>query len=93
MAPKTRIVLIGVSLILVLLAGGVWSGVRQAAALGNYVVLGWNDLGMHCYNRDYRDMAVLPPYNTLWVQVVQRGNPPSIVTSGITVKYSFPGNT
>ena len=44
--------------------------------IGNYVVIGWNDLGMHCYNHDFQDLAVLPPYNTLWAQVIQRGDPP-----------------
>ncbi|PKN86508.1 MAG: hypothetical protein CVU46_07515 [Chloroflexi bacterium HGW-Chloroflexi-8] len=58
-----------------------------------YVLLGWNDLGMHCYNRDFKDLAVLPPYNTLWAQVIQRGDPPQIVTSNIKVEYSFPNNT
>lgn len=58
-----------------------------------YVVLGWNDLGMHCYNRDFQDIALLPPYNNLYVQVVKRGNPPQIVTSGLNVEYSFPENT
>ncbi len=58
-----------------------------------YVVLCWNDLGMHCYNRNFQDLAVLPPYNTLWAQVVKIGDPPQIVTSGITVIYSFPDNT
>jgi len=58
-----------------------------------YVLLGWNDLGMHCYNRDFRDLAVLPPYNTLWAQVIRRGDPPQIVTNNITVEYSFPNNT
>ena len=58
-----------------------------------YVVLAWNDLGMHCYNRDFQDLAVLPPYNTLWAQVIQVGDPPTIVTSGITVSYAFPDNT
>ena len=61
--------------------------------LGQYILLGWNDLGMHCYNQDFTDLAVLPPYNNLWVQVVRRGNEPQIVTSGITVSYSFPDNT
>ena len=93
MKHKSRVILVGLTLVVILLAGGIWAGVQKASALGNYVVLGWNDLGMHCYNRDYRDLAVLPPYNTLWVQVVQRGNPPVIVKSGITVRYSFPGNT
>lgn len=59
----------------------------------SYVVLGWNDLGMHCYNRDFQDLAVLPPYNNLWVQVIRRGDPPVVVTSEITVTYSFPENT
>jgi hypothetical protein len=76
-----------------LMAGAIWTGTQSARALGNYVILGWNDLGMHCYNKDFRDLAVLPPYNTLWVQVVRRGNPPVIVKSGITVRYAFPGNT
>jgi hypothetical protein len=58
-----------------------------------YVVISWNDLGMHCYNRDFQDLAVLPPYNTLWAQVIQRGDPPQLVTSGISVSYSFPDNT
>ncbi len=60
---------------------------------GEYVVLSWNDLGMHCYNRDFQDLAVLPPYNTLWAQVVKKGDPPQIITEGITVKYEFPDNT
>jgi hypothetical protein len=59
----------------------------------SYVLLGWNDLGMHCYNRDFTNLAVLPPYNTLWAQVIKRGDPPQIVTQGITVDYSFAGNT
>ena len=58
-----------------------------------YVVIGWNDLGMHCYDLDYSVMAVLPPYNTLWAQVVHRGDPPEILTSGVEVEYSFPDNT
>ena len=33
--------------------------------LDDYIVIGWNDLGMHCYNPDFQDLAVLPPYNTL----------------------------
>ncbi len=39
-----------------------------------YVVIGWNNLGMHCYDLKYEDMAVLPPYNTIWAQVVLRGD-------------------
>jgi len=63
------------------------------AAAGDYVVLAWNDLGMHCYNRNFRDLAVLPPFNNLWAQVIKKGDPPSIVTTGIRVVFSFADNT
>ena len=66
---------------------------RPGTVNSNYVLLGWNDLGMHCYNHDFQDLAVLPPYNTLWAQVIQRGDPPQIVTQGIRVQYAFPDNT
>lgn len=69
------------------------AGSASAAATSKYVVLTWNDLGMHCYNRDFQDLAVLPPFNTLWAQVVKVGDPPQIITSGIEVTYSFPDNT
>ncbi len=58
-----------------------------------YVVIGWNDLGMHCYDREYSAAAVLPPYNTLWAQVIKLGDPPQIVTQGIKVIYAFQDNT
>jgi len=63
------------------------------AADGTYKILAWNDLGMHCYNRDFSDLAVLPPYNTLWVQVIKAGDPPTLVTTGITVEYFYEDNT
>ena len=58
-----------------------------------YVLLGWNNLGMHCYNQDSSDFLVLPPYNTLQAQVIQAGDPPQILTTGVSVEYSFPANT
>ena len=58
-----------------------------------YVVLAWNDLGMHCYNRNFQDLGVLPPFNNLWAQVIKVGDPPQIITSGIEVTYEFPNNT
>jgi hypothetical protein len=64
-----------------------------APATDDYVVLSWNDLGMHCYNRDFQYLAVLPPYNNLWAQVVRRGDPPVVVTDGVSISYGFPENT
>lgn len=60
---------------------------------GDYSVFAWNDLGMHCLNPSYDKLVILPPYNNLLVQVVKRGNPPVIVTSGITVSYKLTNNT
>jgi hypothetical protein len=63
---------------------------------GNYVIISWNDLGMHCANKDFSKICILPPYNNLRAQVILRGNAdnyPQLVTSGVTVNYSIPGNT
>ncbi|MGE5187951.1 MAG: hypothetical protein ACM3JE_02870 [Betaproteobacteria bacterium] len=64
-----------------------------ASTTPKYIVLAWNDLGMHCYNPDYKNLCILPPYNTLWAQVIKVGNPPTLVSSGIEVFYNVPGNT
>jgi hypothetical protein len=69
------------------------AAVKQLQTGERYAVLAWNNLGMHCYNRDYSDIGVLPPYNTLWAQVIKLGDPPQVVTTGIKVEYSFPLNT
>jgi hypothetical protein len=58
-----------------------------------YVAFAWNDLGMHCLNPTYDKAVILPPYNTVWVQVVKRGDPPEIVTAGLTVQYAIRDNT
>jgi hypothetical protein len=91
MTRKKWLILTGIFVVLFVLAGLI---VRESfAASGDYKILAWNDLGMHCYSRDFADLAVLPPYNTLWVQVVKTGNPPELVTSGIRVEYSYADNT
>src|SRR5512136_2737151 len=62
-----------------------------------YVLLGWNDLGMHCMNESFANLAVLPPYNTLWAQVIREPGPgetaPQVITTGITVEYNILDNT
>jgi hypothetical protein len=64
-----------------------------AMAGPDYVILGWNNLGMHCFSPSFKQMAILPPYNNLWVQVIKKGDPPQVVTSGINVEYSIVNNT
>ncbi len=58
-----------------------------------YVVFAWNDLGMHCLNPSYDELVILPPYNTVNAQVLKRGDPPQLITSGITVEYNIVDNT
>ena len=67
-------------------------GTQAIPATGmSYVIFAWNDLGMHCDQDDYSYFMVLPPYNTLKAQVFRRGSEgASLITSGITVNYSFP---
>jgi hypothetical protein len=57
------------------------------------VVFAWNDLGMHCLNPTYDAAVILPPYNNVWAQVVKRGNPPQLVTTGLTAEYKLLNNT
>ncbi len=67
-----------------------------AEPLGTHVVLSWNDLGMHCMNQYHADFSVLPPFNNLVAQVIRRGDAqtlPQVVTTGVGVTYSIPGNT
>jgi hypothetical protein len=64
--------------------------------LGEHVVLSWNDLGMHCMNQYSADFMVLPPFNNLQAQVIQRGSAtsqPRLLANGVTLEYSIPGNT
>ena len=58
-----------------------------------YAVFAWNDLGMHCLNPTFDTAVILPPYNTVWAQVIKRGNPPQIVTQGLSVEYRIVNNT
>jgi|GEM_PF-830776 len=60
-----------------------------------YVLLGWNDLGMHCSNKYFGKIAVLPPYNNVTAQLILKlpDQLPQIVTSNYTIEYSIPNNT
>jgi hypothetical protein len=61
----------------------------------SYVLIGWNDLGMHCANKDFSKIAVLPPFNNIYAQLIKKtpGQIPEIITSGVIIEYNIPGNT
>lgn len=59
-----------------------------------YVIFSMNDLGMHCMQEDYSSFLILPPANTLKVQVFKKGkNSSKLITKGITVRYEMIDNT
>ncbi|HET7839898.1 MAG TPA: hypothetical protein VFL04_09060 [Rectinemataceae bacterium] len=68
-------------------------GIAPAETAQAYVVFAWNDLGMHCLNPSYDTAVILPPYNTVNAQVLKRGDPPELVTSGVTVSYALVDNS
>ncbi|OGO31707.1 MAG: hypothetical protein A2Z16_10230 [Chloroflexi bacterium RBG_16_54_18] len=95
-SSRSAISLRGIGLSIILAGLGYYmalSAPSPVSMVDQYKVLAWNDLGMHCYNRDFRDLAVLPPFNTLWAQVIKVGDPPQIITTGIKVNYFFEDNT
>ncbi len=68
----------------------------SAGAQQQYIIIGWNDLGMHCSNKDFSKLVILPPYNNIRAQVIRVGddqNLPVIETTGFKVTYEIPGNT
>ncbi|RDH81830.1 MAG: hypothetical protein DIZ77_09235 [endosymbiont of Seepiophila jonesi] len=51
-------------------------------------VLAFNDLGMHCADLDYTTFVVLPPFNVIRSQVIERGATPRILSSAeVDVAY------
>jgi hypothetical protein len=61
-----------------------------------YIVISWNDLGMHCSGMNYQNLCILPPYNNVKGHVILRGSAttlPQVITTGVTVTYEIPGNT
>jgi len=62
----------------------------------SYVLIAWNDLGMHCANKYFNNFCVLPPYNNQHAQLVLVGdvsNSPQVLTTGYHTTYEIPGNT
>ena len=45
---------------------------------GTHQVLAFNDLGMHCADLDYSTFVILPPFNVVHSQVIERGSKPRI---------------
>ncbi len=58
----------------------------------NYSVFAVNDLGMHCVDLDGRIANILPPFQVLLGQVIQKGVKPTLNPSGVSLSYSAASN-
>ncbi len=66
---------------------------QSSQSLSGYQVLAANDLGMHCGDLDQRVASILPPFNVVHAQVVQKGHVPKILDqSQVQVVYSAASN-
>ncbi|PIE75756.1 cytochrome C, partial [bacterium DOLJORAL78_65_58] len=55
-----------------------------------YVLLAWNNLGMHCLSDSDPHFVILPPANEIQAQLILRGDTPEVVTEGVTITYAAP---
>ena len=78
----------GICLVLVFLTFMGLNGLVQAAQAEqgdgrdnpNYQVFAFNDLGMHCYDKDFSVFSLLPLFNVIHGQVVKKGLKPTLLT-------------
>ncbi len=60
----------------------------SAGTGGPFRLVGWNDLGMHCFDgKDYSTFGVLPPYNTIHAHLVDTSG--SLVTAPGTFTLEY----
>ncbi len=67
----------------------------SSAATSPYSLVAWTELGMHCIDgKDYSIFSILPPYNVIHAQLIKKGEPPTQITSGVTLTYqAMPDST
>ena len=53
-----------------------------------YVLLSWNNLGMHCISDSDPFWTLLPPANDLFAQLIRRGEMPEVVTEDVEITYA-----
>ncbi len=64
-------------------------GTTAPTGNGTFRLLAWNDLGMHCMDgSDYSVFSILPPYNNLIAQLVEKGDGTARrISQGVTITY------
>ena len=75
-------------------AGGALDSASGSAATASYSLVAWSELGMHCIDgKDYSIFSILPPYNIIHAQLIKKGEPPTQITSGVTITYQATPDT
>jgi hypothetical protein len=54
---------------------------------GQWTITGWNNLGMHCMDDDYSVFSILPPFNTINVQLMDAQGHLVTNPTGLTLTY------
>ncbi len=60
---------------------------QPAAAKAHWTVVAWNDLGMHCLDKDYSVFGILPPFNNLHVQLIDNTGKLVRGSTGYVITY------
>ncbi|MFH1033027.1 MAG: cytochrome ubiquinol oxidase subunit I [Pseudomonadota bacterium] len=56
-------------------------------AKDQYLLLAYNDLGMHCFTDGEPWLVLLPPANNIRAQLIKRGESPQIISQGVELTY------
>ena len=70
-------------------AGG---NATTGGATPRLALVAWNDLGMHCLDKDFSVFSILPPYSNLHAQLVDPTSGKQ-VTSGVRLTYQATADT
>ncbi|MCE9611503.1 MAG: hypothetical protein K8R23_15000 [Chthoniobacter sp.] len=57
------------------------------AGNGQWTLIGWNNLGMHCMDDDYSVFTILPPFNTVNAQLINAQGKLVLAPTGLTLTY------
>jgi hypothetical protein len=57
------------------------------AGNGQWTLIGWNNLGMHCMDDDYSVFTILPPFNTVNAQLINSQGKLVLAPAGLTLTY------
>lgn len=54
---------------------------------GQWTLIGWNNLGMHCMDDDYSVFTILPPFNTVNAHLINAQGKLVLAPTGLTLTY------